>query len=297
MSPWQFTDVAKAAGVTEPFYSFPTWFFDYDNDGWLDLFVSGYGINNVGDVAADYLGLTTPAERVRLFHNNRDGTFTDVTRAAGLYKVVHSMGSNFGDLDNDGWPDVYLGTGNPDFDALMPNQLYRNDGGRRFVDVTFAAGLGHLQKGHGVAFADLDNDGDQDIFEVMGGAVSSDRAYSALYRNPGPPHPWLGLELTGVRSNRSAIGARVKVTVEGPSGPRTIYRTVGSGGSFGASPLRLEIGLGAARKIRAVEVLWPATGQTQAFSGLEMRQRYRIQEGANAAERVLLQPFALASPQ
>ena len=72
------------------------------------------------------------------------------------------MGANFGDIDNDGYLDVYLTTGRPDFAALMPNVMLRNDQASRFVDVTFSAGLGHLQKGHGVGFADIDNDGDQD---------------------------------------------------------------------------------------------------------------------------------------
>src|SRR5262249_48759549 len=166
-SAWQFTDVAKAAGVTEPLYSFPAWFFDYDNDGWLDRFVSGYGINDVGDVAADYLKLPTPAERARLFRNNHDGTFTDMTRVVNLYKVLHTMGSNFGDLDNDGWLDLYLGTGDPDLSTVIPNRMFRNAEGRFFEDVTTSGGFGHLQKGHGVAFGDLDNDGDQHVYILI----------------------------------------------------------------------------------------------------------------------------------
>lgn len=102
---WKFTDVSTAAGVTEPIESFPTWFWDYDNDGWLDLFVSGYYTRNVANVAADYLGLRHWAELPRLYHNNRDGTFVDVTQAAHLNKVLLSIGANYGDLDNDGWLD------------------------------------------------------------------------------------------------------------------------------------------------------------------------------------------------
>ena len=74
------------------------------------------------------------------------------------------MGANFGDLDNDGFLDVYLGTGTPSLAALMPNFMLKNDAGRRFPDVTEATGTGHLQKGHGVAFADFDNDGDQECY-------------------------------------------------------------------------------------------------------------------------------------
>ncbi|MEZ6087377.1 MAG: VCBS repeat-containing protein [Pirellulaceae bacterium] len=77
------------------------------------------------------------------------------------------MGANFGDLNNDGFPDFYLGTGYPNYEALMPNLMYLNQAGKRFADVTTVGGFGHLQKGHGIAFADIDNDGDQDIFSEM----------------------------------------------------------------------------------------------------------------------------------
>ena len=107
-----------------------------------------------------------------------------MTREAGLHTVMQVMGLNYGDLDNDGWLDFYAGTGNPDFHTLVPNRMFRNDGGRRFQDVTTAGNFGHLQKGHGIAWGDVDNDGDHDIFEQMGGAYQADRAYSALYENP-----------------------------------------------------------------------------------------------------------------
>src|SRR5205823_10552019 len=122
------------------------------NDGWPDLFVDAYYINDVGDVAADYLGLPPRVELPCLYHNNHDGTFTDVTRAAHLDKVLHAMGSNFGDLDNDGFLDFYLGSGNPDLSTLIPNRMFRNNEGKFFQDVTTSGGFGHLQKGHGVAF-------------------------------------------------------------------------------------------------------------------------------------------------
>lgn len=286
---WKFTEVAKAAGVTEPFYSFPTWFFDYDNDGWHDIFVSGYGINNVGDIAADYLGLQTPAERLRLYRNNRDGTFKDVTREARLYKVVHTMGSNFGDLDNDGWLDMYLGTGDPDLTTVIPNRMFRSAEGKLFQDVTTSGGFGHVQKGHGIAFADIDHDGDQDVFEEMGGAFEGDTARSVLYQNPGHGNSWITLKLEGVQSNRSAIGARIKVVIETPQGERSIYKTVSTGGSFGCSPLRQEIGLGQAKSIRLIEITWPRTGKVQGVKDLALNQFYKIREGEAKA-----QPWAVS---
>jgi hypothetical protein len=292
---WRFTDVAREAGVAAPKFSFGTFFFDYDNDGWQDLFVVGYPPAGAGDVAADSLALPTKAERGRLYHNRQDGRFEDVTRAAGLYRVVLGMGLNFGDLDNDGFLDFYVGTGNPDLSTLVPNRMFRNAGGRSFQDVTTAGDFGHLQKGHAISFGDVDNDGDQDVFSQMGGAYLADTAWSALYENPGFPAAWLSLEVEGVRSNRSAIGARVAVVVATEAGPRTVHRTVGSGGSFGASPLRQEIGLGAAQRIVSVEIRWPASGQRQVVSGLELDHRYRIREGSEAAVRVDRPAFELGS--
>jgi hypothetical protein len=181
---------------------------------------------------------------------------------------------------------MYLGTGTPDLGMLVPNRMFRNRDGRSFDDVTAAGNFGHLQKGHAICFGDVDNDGDEDVFEEMGGAFLADKAWSALYQNPGNANAWLGLELEGVRSNRKAVGARIKVVVGGEEGPRSIYRTVGSGGSFGASPLRQEIGLGRASAIERVEVFWPVTGQTQTFTGLEPRRRYRIREGSPEATAV-----------
>ena len=277
---WKFSSVARAAGVLDTnLISFPTWFFDYDNDGWEDLFVSGYMMDNVGDIAADYMGLSNNAALPRLYHNNHDGTFTDVTVATHLNKVCLTMGCNFGDLDNDGWLDFYLGTGNPDFTTLVPNRMFRNAGGKFFQEVTAATGTGHLQKGHAVSFGDLDNDGDQDIYTVIGGAYTGDNYRNSLFLNPGNTNQWLKLKLEGVRSNRAAIGARIKVMVATPSGPRDIYKTVNSGSSFGSNPLRQEFGLGNATAINSVEIVWPATGKVQRITGLELKRAYRIREG------------------
>lgn len=282
--PWRFKDVTANAGVAEPEHSFPAWFWDFDNDGWLDLFVSGYRYSGVGDIAADYLGLEHSAERPRLYRNLGNGRFADVTQSAGLHRLLLAMGANFGDLDNDGWLDFYVGTGDPDLGTLIPNRMFRNAGGRRFQDVTTSGGFGHLQKGHGVAFADLDNDGDQDVYHVVGGAMEGDHYHHALFRNPGHGNHWVQLHFEGVTANRAAIGARLKVVVETAGGERSIHRVVGSGGSFGASPLRQEVGLGDALSIRAVEIQWPGSGKTQVVRGLSLDQSYRVREGATAPE-------------
>lgn len=282
---WKFTDVTGPAGLGNPAYSFPAWFFDFDQDGHLDIFVAGYRIRHVGDVAADYLGLPGQGERAHLYRNRGDGTFADVSKEFGLARVLHAMGSNFGDLDNDGYPDLYLGTGDPDMVTVIPNRLFWNDRGRGFRDVTTAARMGHLQKGHACAFADLDNDGDQDVFMNLGGAYPGDIYHDVLFQNPGnATNRWLTLKLEGRTSNRSAIGARIKVVVETPGGPRNIFRWVNTGGSFGANPLRAEIGLGHATRIVAAEVFWPTTGKTQTVHGLEPDHRYRIVEGEASAQ-------------
>jgi len=288
---WKFTDVAAAAGVTEPIYSFPAWFFDFDNDGLLDLFVAGYNITNVGDICADYLGLPNGGERARLYRNKGDGTFEDVTKSMHLDRVLQAMGCNFGDLDNDGYLDFYLGTGDPNLATLIPKRMFRNAEGRFFQDVTTSGGFGHLQKGHGIAFADFNNDGEQDVFEVMGGAYPGDGYRRVLYENPGHGNHWIKLKLEGVQSNRSAIGARIKLTIHEKGRTRAIYKTVNSGGSFGANPLRQEIGLGQAAKIISTEILWPS-GQTQQFENLERDSAWFIREGNDKPERIRLQKFS-----
>jgi hypothetical protein len=250
----------------------------------------------VGDICADYLGLPSAGERARLFHNNQNGTFTDVTRAAGLDHVLHAMGCNYGDLDNDGWLDFYLGTGDPDLATIIPNRMFRNDGLGHFQDVTTSGGFGHLQKGHGVSFGDIDNDGDQDIYEDMGGAVSGDIYHNVLYENPGHGNHWIVFKLEGVQSNRAAIGARIQVVVDSGSGERSIFKTVSSGGSFGASPLRQEIGLGQAKAIRYASVFWPMTGKTQVLNKLTMDRFYRVREGASQAESWELKAFKIGTP-
>ncbi|MFL6426954.1 MAG: FG-GAP-like repeat-containing protein, partial [Acidobacteriaceae bacterium] len=159
-SRWKFTDVTATAHVAEPIESFTTWFFDYDNDGWPDLFVAGYS-STAADIGAFESGLPSRAEVPHLYHNEHNGAFRDVTHSMRLDRAILIMGASFGDLDNDGWLDVYLGTGDSLYTSLLPNRMFRNDSGRGFQDVTTAGGFGHLQKGHSIAFGDIENDGDE----------------------------------------------------------------------------------------------------------------------------------------
>jgi len=282
----RFVDVAPELGVSEPSgQSFGSWFFDYDNDSHLDLFVASYEAGPAVIERYFLKGRSAPNFAPRLYRGLPGGRFEEVGRELGFDLPAAPMGHNFGDLDNDGWLDLYLGTGWPQYEALMPNLMYRNDRGQRFVDVTYSGGFGHLQKGHGVAFADLDDDGDQEVFEQMGGAFPGDGYHDALYENPGSEGGWIKLYLEGTSSNRRALGARVRATVVTPNGRREIHRHVGPGGSFGSSPLHLHIGLGDAEQIESLTVRWPsATAEEQIVQGLAIGRSYRLVEGADPVD-------------
>lgn len=288
-----FEDVTVQAGLDkEHGNSFPTWFWDYDNDGWLDIFTCDYTFNRALSyyAAAENLNIREGnSEKMLLYKNNRDGTFTNVANDIGLNKNVFSMGSNFGDIDNDGFLDMYLGTGNPDYKSLIPNKMFKNIAGERFADVTSAARVGHLQKGHGVSFADMDNDGDQDIYIDMGGAYIGDAYQNSFFLNPGQnDNNWICLTLQGTKSNRSAIGTQVKITFKENGISRSVYRDVNTGGSFGASPLRREIGLGKAAMIDKIEIKWHGSNAVQVFNNVEPNQFIKITEGSNDIETVNL---------
>jgi hypothetical protein len=289
-----FTDVAPDLGVTEPSgVSFATWFFDYDNDGDLDLFVADYSAK-VRQVFAAFFGAAVSTGHPVLYRND-GGRFTDVSREVGFDRPLLPMGANYGDIDNDGFPDIYLGTGAPDYEALMPNVMYHNDGGRAFQDVSAAGGFGHLQKGHGIAFGDLDNDGDQDLLEQMGGAFPYDTFYNALYENPGNGNAWITLRLTGTKANRFGVGARIEVKVREGGKTRSIYALAGSGGSFGASSLQQEIGLGGAKAIESITIRWPGSGTMQTFRDVVANRVYDVVEGSSKLAAVKLPRLRLGA--
>lgn len=275
-----FTEVGKQAGVQAPWMSFATWFFDYDNDGLPDLFVTSYYMSPE-EILRSQLGLASNVETLKLYHNDGNGTFRDVTKVAKLDRVFDPMGANFGDIDNDGFLDFYLGTGTPPYGDILPNVMFHNEAGRQFVDVTASTGTGELHKGHGVAFADLANSGSEDMIAEIGGAVPGDRHSIRLFENPGNGNDWLTVRLVGVKSNRAAIGSRIKLRVENENHERRfIYRTVGSGGSFGASPLQQHIGLGKNAKILSLEIWWPASNTRQTFDEVGKDQFIEIKEFA-----------------
>jgi len=289
----QFENATHEAGLDrDSTNTFPTWFWDYDNDGWPDIFMCGYKFDGslAANVAAEALNRSPDnVSKMYLYRNNHDGTFTNVSKKAGLDKPVFAMGSNFGDIDNDGWLDMYLGTGNPDFKSLIPNKLFKNVSGNFFADVTNSARVGNLQKGHGVAFADLDNDGDQDIFIDVGGVFAGDTYFNSLYINPGQGNNnWISILLQGTSSNRSAIGAHIIIHVTENGIKRRIYTDVNSGGSFGSSPLRKEIGIGSAAIIDELIIAWPTTGKKQIFKNVQPDRFLKITEGSDSLEAMHL---------
>lgn len=289
-----FMEMGSKTNVQEPYYSFPCWMWDVNNDGNLDIFASGYDLKDLNGVAREYarelLDHASPAEQPRLYINEGKARFKNRTTTYGLDKVMYSMGSNFGDLDNDGWLDFYIGTGAPDFSTVVPNRMFHNLGGERFEEVTSAGNFGHIQKGHGVAFADLDQDGDQDIYAVMGGAYEGDQFTNILYENPISHNNWIVIQLEGVASNRSAIGCRIDVHL---SGGRTLYRTVGTGGSFGASSLQQEIGLGS-ETIEKLVVHW-TNGAPQEFRKVPVNTKILITEGEKKHKTLKYKPVPFRS--
>lgn len=288
-----FADAPFGKQVGEPLSSFPCWFWDYNNDGWEDIFVASYGFDNTGNqldapaiAAQNYMGHSVGGEP-KLYRNNSDGTFTEIGKIVGLSDGMFAMGANFGDVDNDGYLDFYLGTGTPKFSSVVPNKMFRNNQGKTFQDVTTAGGVGHIQKGHGVAFADFDNDGDQDIFCVIGGAYEGDVFGDAFFINPSDDSKsWVTLLLEGTASNRSAIGAKIKISTVNVSGDKNIfYRKVCTGGSFGSNSLQVETGLGNATSIETIEITWPnSTGTMETFQNVPLRSFVKIKEGSGKFE-------------
>jgi hypothetical protein len=226
-----------------------------------------------------YLGLPTSTETLKLYKNLHNGTFKDVTEEVGLNKQYMPMGAGFGDVDDDGYLDIYLGMGRPSFSSMTPHALLRNDGAKEFVDITASSGVGELDKGHAISFADLERNGHVDILTRTGGAVPSDAHAMRVYRNPGNDNDWINVKLMGVKSNRAGFGAVIDVTVENDGGSRrSIYRNVGSTSSFGANPLEQHIGLGHGARIVSLEVWWPATNTRQKFLDVQKNEFIAVKE-------------------
>jgi tetratricopeptide (TPR) repeat protein len=296
----RFTDVTEHAGILTPddpfpVSSFPCLFFDFDNDGRLDLLINDLTMSQ-GEVIADMMGISARlSSPPRLYRNLGSGNFQNVCKAVHLDRPIPAMSINCGDIDNDGYLDLYFGTGWMSYSGLVPNVLLKNVEGRRFDDVTTSSRTGHLQKGHGVSFADWDGDGDLDLFTVLGGGYPGDRGFSALFANPGHAGNWLKVKLVGTQSNRAALGAKIQIEIRDPDGTlRSIHRTIGTNGSFGGNSLVELIGIGSARSVEKLTVVWPTSHPRQIFEKVAAGQFIVITEGEPTLG-VLSQPKSIAA--
>ena len=240
---------------------------DYDNDGWLDLFITDFQKNS------DHL-----------WHNDGKGSFDEVSDRAGITvptRDVLSFGGGFFDYDNDGWLDLFIANGHvyPEVEQVSPdvhfkqiNSLFHNEGKGKFVETTKTAGSGFETPyaGRGVAFADFDNDGFMDV------VIANNGDPPLLLRNSGGNgNHFLNIKLVGHKSNRDAMGARIRVFAGGLS---QIREVAGGGSYLSQSDLRAHFGLGKAARVESVEVSWPS-GQKQTFRGLDVDKFYTIEEG------------------
>jgi hypothetical protein len=280
-----FRDDATRAGVVGPVHHRSTvcWFWDFDNDGRLDLFVNDAHAS-LADVVASYLGQNVDdAGHPHLYRNIGPQGFRDVSREAGLDRPLPALAANFGDIDNDGYLDIYFALGWPSMTSAVPNVLLQNVEGKRFEDVTLSSRTGYIHKSQCVSFADWDSDGDLDLFVNAGGAVPGDRSNALLLDNSGQRRHWLKIKLVGTRTNRAAVGAEVRVAARSTDGPpRSIHRTLGNNSSSGGNSIVETIGLGDATSVAELTVLWPVSRNSQTFRAVASDQEIEITEGADS---------------
>jgi hypothetical protein len=282
-----FRDLAITLGVDGIRSSRACWFWDFDQDGRLDLFFTDDRVRPAEFVAAALRQALDDPSQPRLLRNLGAEGFRDLTREAGLDLAIPLLGGSLADIDNDGDLDLYLSSGWPGFSSLVPSRLLRNEGGERFVDVTVSSGTGTLRVAQSVALADWDGDGDLDLFVHGGGFVPGHRWNHSLFRNPGHGRHWLKVRLIGTRTNRSALGASIRVDLISANGrPRSIFRTVGTDSSSGGNSLVQTIGLGDSSHVKRLVVNWPVSRTSQAFQDIDPDQELTITEGKDAYEAV-----------
>jgi hypothetical protein len=230
---------------------------DYDNDGFFDLFVANGGASGT--------------ELNFLYRNNGDGTFTKITGDITVSEFGHWAGCAWGDYDNDGFIDLFVA------DEVFNNALYRNNGDGTFTKITSGSLVNDGGFSFGCDWGDYDNDGFLDLF-VANGYGSAGVRNNFLYYNDGNGNAWLKVKLVGTRSNRSGIGAKVRVSASiGGQTVRQLRQIAGGNGGGGQSTLLAHFGLGNATNIDAVRIEWPS-GTVQELHNVAVRQLLTITE-------------------
>ncbi|NKB67847.1 MAG: T9SS type A sorting domain-containing protein [Candidatus Latescibacteria bacterium] len=246
-----FTDVGAAAGLAHsPRDHSGTAAFDYDNDGWTDLFFTSNG-----------------EDAPLLYRNQGDLTFADVSEAAGLAEWRSMAEATIGDYDNDGWDDIFVVTSRGEVNRDM---LFHNSGDGTFAEIGRAAGLDGLRSVQSATASsgDFDRDGYLDIF------LATFDGDEVLYRNAGSGNHWLAVELVGTRSNRSAFGARLYAR----AGDLELWRETRSGNGYHSNSPWVHLGLGAAERVDSLEVRWPS-GATTRLADVPADRPIRVVEG------------------
>ena len=241
-------------------------FLDHNNDGWLDLFLSTWGNDRSENL---------------LYKNLGDGTFRNIATIARVTGKASSRSVVGGDFDNDGWIDMYVGNDGFDFDnrtytdqSKYSNHLFINNADETFSQHATTAGISDQEITFNVGTADYDGDGFLDIYAANSAVANRNTGIDALYRNLGNNNNWLHIDLIGVQSNRSAIGAKIILT----SGDLTMIREIRSGHGYGGESFTAEFGLGTHTQADQIEIRWPS-GQIDILSQITANQRIRILEG------------------
>jgi len=292
----KFLNKASELGVSEPVESFPCWFFDANNDGWDDIFVSGYSTTNYNQYASEWTksvnGQAFSSPPPKLYINNKKGGFTDQSQSYGFDTPSFTMGANFGDINADNLPDIYLATGEPDYKAVIPNRMFLNINGSKYSEVSSQGGFGHIQKGHAVSFADIDNDGDEDVYCVLGGAYEGDIFFNALFENPHNVSSWIKFKLQGTESNRAAIGARIILSTQWKGNKMEYHSSISNSSSFGENPFIKNFSLKEAEKPLSLDIIWPS-GHREKILGLKRNTLHIITEKNDNVEVLEIPSFKI----
>ena len=325
-----FEDVTTKANIdrTNGHYGFSVSTFDFDDDGWPDIYVAcdstpsilyhnnhdetftdvavvaGAAFNEdgkeqagMGSTIGDYNGdgrldifkTNFSDDTATLYRNNGDGTFDDVTFAAGLglYTKYLGWGTMFLDVDNDGWPDLLLVNGHvyPEVDKQHlgsdyqePRILYHNKGDGKFEDISADSGPGinAARSGRGLAVSDLWNDG-----RVSAVVSNMNAPVSLLVNQVKSGNHWIAFKTVGTKSNRDGIGARIRVK----AGDRVLVDEVRSGSSYNSNnDMRVHFGLGRTERLDWVEVRW-LSGLTETFANIQIDGVRTLQEGSGTAAK------------